>query len=71
MWAKLIRVAGKDVCVCERERESDGSREGATADDPTTIPTGPDTVDEGPGGRTERPRRSAKPTTRRTEFVYF
>ena len=76
----------------KEEREDDGSREGATADDlttipagpdtvdegegataddPTTIPAGPDTVDEGERGRTERPRRSAKPTTRTTEFVYF
>ena len=50
---------------------SHGSREGATANAPTMIPAGPGAVDKGPGEHTERPRRSAKPTARPTEFVYF
>ena len=54
--------------------EDDGSRsprKGVTADAPTTNSTLTNfDVDDGADGRTERPRRSAKPT-RASEFVYF
>ena len=65
------RLLKENIAIVVLESPFDESREGATADDPTTIPAGPDTVDEGERGRTERPRRSAKPTMRTTEFVYF
>ena len=54
--------------------EDDGSRsprKGVTADAPTTNSTVTNfDVDDGADGRTERPRRSAKPT-RASEYVYF
>ena len=67
----VYRAGVARKCSDKSRGHSDGSREGATDDDPTTIPTGPYMVDEGHRECTERPRRSAKPTTRPTEFVYF
>ena len=46
-------------------------RKGVTANVPTAVPIGPSAEDEGPGERIERPRRSAKSTTRATDYVYF
>ena len=72
---RRVRCSGpllkENIAIVVLEGPFDGSREGATANDPTTIPAGPDTVDEGERGRTEQPRRSAKPTMCTTEFVYF
>ena len=55
-------------------REDDGSRgphEGETANTSTTISAGTSAEDDKPRAHTERPRCSAKSTTRPTEFVYF
>ena len=64
-------ATANDLTTIPAEPDTMDEGEGPTANDLTTIPTGPDMVAEGGRGRTERPRRSAKPTTRITEFVYF
>ena len=48
-----------------------GPHEGETVGASTTVSAGTSAEDDEPGARTERPRRSAKSTTRPTEFVYF
>ena len=64
-------ITTSDLKAATAGTNAEALEKGVTTYDPTSTTAGAEAAEQPSGGRAECPRRSAKPTARSTDFVYF